>query len=244
MKRNVFLALSIFFVAFNAFAQSKPDAEPMVIEANMILPKIGMEEKFEAAVKAHNTKFHPEGPYVAALRKVDYGAKAGWYAWVMGPTVCGSLDTRPAKENGHAADWSATIDPLVAEYGPTNLLTYESELSYGFDIFKKSKHYELWQVDLKDGQYYRFKAICEKLKKVYEQIGTTSFVILRNTIHTPNGTDVAIIWSFDTYGEWFKDTGPKTAYEKMYGEGTWQTMIDEWMDMIVDYSSEIRSNVL
>jgi hypothetical protein len=98
-------------------------------------------------------------------------------------------------------------------------------------------------VNLKDGQYYRFKALCEKLKKVYEQLGTTSFVVLNNVLHTSGGTDVAIIWSFNSYGEWFKDYGPKVAYEKMYGEGTWQIMIDEWKDMIVDYNSEIRSNI-
>jgi hypothetical protein len=243
MKRNIFLALSMLLLAFNAFSQSKPDADPMVIESLMILPKMGMEDKFEAAIKAHNTKFHPEGPYVAALRKVEYGPQSGWYVWVMGPTACGSLDTRPEKENGHDEDWSKTIEPLVQEYGQSNLLTYEVDLSYGLDLFKKSIHYELWMVDLKDGQYYRFKAICEKLKKVYEQINTTSFIVLKNALHSPNGTDVAIIWSFNSYGEWFKDYGPKDAYEKMYGEGSWQTMIDEWMDMTVDYNSEIRSNI-
>jgi hypothetical protein len=243
MKKNVFLALLTFLFAFNAFSQSKPDATPMVIESQMILPKMGMEDKFEAAILTHNKKFHPEGAYVAGLRKIEYGPKAGWYVWVMGPTVCGSLDTRPTKESGHDQDWSETIDPLVDQYGPTNLYSYNTDLSYGLDIFKKSKHYEIWGVNLKDGQYYRFKAICEKLKKVYEQMGTTSFVILDNALHAPDGPDVAIIWSFNSYSEWFKDYGPKTAYEKMYGEGSWQTMMDEWKDMVVDYSSEIRSNI-
>jgi hypothetical protein len=242
MRKNVFLSLLMLLLAFNVFSQSNP-APTMVVESEMILPKMGMEDKFEAAIKAHNVKFHPEGPYVAGLRKVEYGPKTGWYAWVMGPTVCGSLDSRPSKESGHDKDWSETIDPLVQEYGPSYLLTYEADLSYGLDLFKRAKHYELWSVDLKDGQYYRFKALCEKLKKVYEQTGTTSFIVLHNALHSPGGADVAILWSFNSYDEWFKDYGPKAAYEKMYGEGTWQTMIDEWKDMIVDYSSEIRSNI-
>jgi hypothetical protein len=243
MKRNVFLVLLTFSLAFHAFSQSKPDAAPMVIESQMILPKMGMTDKFEAAILAHNKKFHPEGAYVAGLRTIDYGPKAGWYVWVMGPTVCGSLDTRPAKESGHDQDWSATIDPLVDQYGATNLYSYNADLSYGLDIFKKSKHYEIWAVDLKDGQYYRFKAICEKLQKVYAQIGNTAFIVLNNALHAPGGPDVAIIWSFNSYGEWFKDYGPKADYEKMYGEGSWQTMMDEWKDITVDYTSEIRSNI-
>jgi hypothetical protein len=243
MKRNVFLALLSLTLAFNAYSQSTPDATPMVFESQRILPKMGMEEKFEAAILAHNKKFHPEGPYVAGLRRIEYGPNAGWYLWVMGPTVCGSLDTRPTKENGHDQDWSATIDPLVDQYGSTDLYTYNADLSFGLDIFKKSKHYEIWAVDLKDGQYYRFKAICEKLQKVYAQMGTTAFLVLNNALHTKGGSDVAFIWSFNSYSDWFKDDGTKAAYEKMYGEGSWQTLLDEWKDIVVDYNSEIRSNI-
>jgi hypothetical protein len=243
MKRNVFLALLILTIGYNAYSQSTPDVTPMVIESQRILPKMGMEEKFEAAILAHNKKFHPEGPYVAGLRVVEYGDKAGWYSWIMGPTVCGSLDTRPAKETGHDQDWSTTIAPLVDQYGAVDLYIYNANLSYGLDIYKKTKHEEIWSIDLKEGQYYRFKAICEKLKKVYEQMGNTAFIVLDNAVHTTGGPDVAIIWSFSSYKDWFKDDGPKAAYDKMYGEGSWQTMIDEWKDIIVDYNSEIQSNI-
>lgn len=40
-------------------------------ESNYMLPKLGMEEKFEAAIKAHALKFHPAGPYVAGLVKAE-----------------------------------------------------------------------------------------------------------------------------------------------------------------------------
>jgi hypothetical protein len=53
-----------------------------------------------------------------------------------------------------------------------------------------------------------------------------------------------LIWSFNTYSDWQKDPGPKATYEKLYGEGSWQTAMDEWMDMINSYNSEIRSNIL
>jgi hypothetical protein len=238
--RTIFAVLAIFF-ACGAFAQSGQDMQ--AIEAQMMMPKRGMEDKFEAAVLAHNKKFHPDGPYAAALRKIEYGPKTGWYVWVMGPVPFTSLDTRPTKENGHQEDWDKNIDPLVESYGPTNLMGYHPELSYGLDLFKKAKHYELWMVDLKDGQYYRFKALCEKLRKVYESMGNTAFLVMDNQLHEQKGTDVALIWSFNSYSDWQKDPGPKAAYEKAYGEGTWDLMIRDWMDIINGYTSEIRSNV-
>jgi len=243
MKKVTLIILIATFIAINTYSQTGSDATPMAIETLMLLPKRGMEEKFEAAVLAHVKKYHPEGPYVAGLRKNEYGEKAGWYIWVMGPVPYSSLDKPLGKDNGHEADWNTNIDPLVEEYGTAGLWGYNTELSYGMDIFKKSKHYEVWGVNLKPGKYYRFKAIAEKLKKTYESTGKTAFLVLDNNLHTTGGADVSLVWSFDTYADWATDFNTKTAYEKQFGEGSWERMIDEWMDIIVDYNSYIRTNI-
>ena len=243
MKKITFIVLIATFIALNTYSQSAADETPMVVETLMLLPKRGMEEKFEAAVLAHNKKFHPDGPYVAGLRKNEYGKMAGWYYWVLGPTPYSTLDKPLGKENGHDQDWDTTIDPLVEEYGSSGFLSFNTELSYGQDIFKNSKRYEVWEVDLKPGKYYRFKAIAEKLKKVYEAMGNTAFLVLDNNLHTTGGADLLLVWSFNTYEEWAKDPGPKAEYEKQNGQGSWQRMIDEWMDIIVDYNACIRTNI-
>jgi hypothetical protein len=243
MKKYMILLLIAGCFAMNTFAQTNSGSTPLATETLMMLPKRGMEDKFEAAVLAHNKKFHPAGPYVAGLRKIEYGEKAGWYVWVFGPTEYGSYDTRPTKENGHAADWDATVDPLVETYGASGFFNFNTDLSYGLDIVRKSKHYEMWAIDLKSKQYYRFKALCEKLRKVYEADGKTGFLVLDNNLHGKDQPDVVLVWSFDTYADWQKDPGPKAAYEKLYGAGSWQNAMDEWMDMINDYNSEIRTNI-
>ncbi len=243
MKKYMVLLVIAGCFALNSYAQSDSGNTSLAIETLTMLPKRGMEDKFEAAVVAHNKKFHPEGPYFAGLRKIEYGPKAGYYVWVLGPVPYGSLDTRPTKESGHDADWNTTIDPLVESYGAAGFMNYNAELSCGLDIFKKAKHYETWGIDLKPKQFYRFKALCEKLKKVYESEGKTCFLVLENNLHGKDMPDVALVWSFDTYSDWQKDPGPKAAYEKRYGAGSWQQAMDEWMDMINDYNSEIRSNI-
>jgi hypothetical protein len=243
MKKTITLSFVAMLFIGSAFAQTSADKPTTVVETMYILPKRGMDDKFEAAVKAHDLKYHPDGPYKAGLRKVEYGDKAGWYVWVFGPTTYSAIDTRPAKEAGHADDWTKTVDPLVEEYGDTKLFDYNPDLSYGFDKLSKSKYYEVWSVDLKRGQYYRFKALAEKLKKTYESMGTSSFVIFNNPLHSKDGADVGIVWSFNSFDEWSKDMGAKKAFEKLYGDGSWQNMLDEWMDVNVDYNAEIRSFV-
>ena len=243
MKKQIgFLFLGLCIMA-GAFAQSATEAPLTVVETMYVLPKRGMEDRFEAAVKAHNEKYHPAGPFVAGLRKVEYGDKAGWYVFVYGPTTYENLDNRPAKANGHADDWSKNVDPLVESYGSTTLWNLNKDLSFGFDILQKSKYYEMWLVTLKKGEYYRFKALSEKLKKAYESLGTGSFIVFDNPLHTANGADVGLVWSFNTYKQWEEDPGPMMAYEKLYGAGSWQHMMDEWRDIYVDYTGEIRSFV-
>jgi hypothetical protein len=241
MKRILTITGIALFIACSAFAQTSTEKPTMVTETMYIMPKRGMETKFEAAVKAHDTKFHPDGQYKAGLRKIEYGDKAGWYIWVFGPTTYSAIDTRPTKEGGHDADWSATVDPLVETYGETNLFEMNNDLSYGTDMMKTAKYYEVWKVKIKRGEYYRFKAIAEKLKKTYESMGTNAFLIYNNALHTANSPDLAIIWSFNSYDEWSKDPGAKSAYEKIYGAGSWQNMIDEWMAVSESYDAEIRS---
>lgn len=241
MKKTITFTIIALLFGYCTFAQTSAEKPTMVTETMYLMPKRGMEDKFEAAVKAHNTKFHPEGQYKAGLRKVEYGEKAGWYIWVFGATTYSALDTRPTKEGGHDADWSATVDPLVETYGQTNLWELNESLSFGMDMMKTAKYYEAWSVKIKRGEYYRFKALSEKLKKAYESLGTSSFIIYNNVIHTANGPDVAIIWSFNSWDEWSKDPGAKAAYEKLYGAGSWQNMLDEWMAVSESYDAEVRS---
>jgi hypothetical protein len=240
MKKNIILAVAILFSGMNAFSQTTPSAPTQVVESMYIMPKRGMEDKFEAAVKAHDQKFHPVGPYVAGLRKVVYGDMAGWYIWIFGPTTYSALDTRPDKDNGHAADWNNNVDPLVEKYGMTNLMNLAPDLSYATDEIGKSKYYEIWMAKIKKGQFYRFKALCQNLKKAYEAQGKGSMTILTNAVHSNDSPDVAIVWPFNTFAEWDQDTGVRDQYEKIFGTGSWQHVIDEWRDINESYNSEIR----
>ena len=241
MKKIVALAFMSFLTLNIIMAQTGIEKPTLVTETMYIMPKRGMEDKFEAAVKAHDIKYHSEGQYKAGLRKVEYGDKAGWYVWVFGPTTYAALDSRPTKEGGHAADWSATIEPQVETYGETQLWELNNDLSFGTDFLKTAKYYERWAVKIKPGEYYRFKALAEKLKKTYEALNNQAFVVYNNPIHTANGADIGILWSFNSFDKWSKDQGAKTAFEKIYGTGSWQNLLDEWHSVCVEYDSEIRS---
>ncbi len=244
MKKSFLLSLIagslLAMSSVPAGAQTAPP--PQISETMYILPKRGMDDEFKAAVKAHNLKYHPEGPYTAGLRYVEYGEKAGWYVWIMGPTTFASFDSRP-DEGAHGDDWNNTVDPLVEEYGTTNLWQYEAEQSFGRDILLKSGNYNLWAIDVKRGEMGRFNEIADKFKKTYESMGNRGFLVYSNLIHTPGTADAAFIASYTSLADWGTDWGVKKAYEKLYGEGSWQTLWKTWDEVVVDFDEELRSNV-
>ncbi|MBK7693571.1 MAG: hypothetical protein IPI30_04395 [Saprospiraceae bacterium] len=75
------------FVYSYSFAQATTDKPAYHMYNNMlVMPKRGMEKKFEDGVKAHNAMFHSSGPNKATLSQITEGFKSnGWYVWSMGP---------------------------------------------------------------------------------------------------------------------------------------------------------------
>ena len=236
MNKLILSAVALMLWSGVLYAQDEPAS---ITETMYILPKRNMNEQLEAALKAHNDKFHKEDPHYAAVRTVDYGKMAGWYVWIMRGTYA-SLDSRPAK-GAHDDDWSKNVDPLIEEYGDVGLWQYNAGLSTGMDIFAKSKKYQVWAVDIKTGKYDRFKALIARIKKSFESMGNRAFLVYNNAVPSTGTADVALIWSFDNFADLDGDWGTKEAYEKIYGEGTWDGMVAEWQSIIHGYDTELRS---
>ncbi|MEP7128310.1 MAG: hypothetical protein ABI729_05555 [Chitinophagales bacterium] len=242
MKKNLLLSFVLALMVASVVAQSGETKPAVIVESMYILPKKGMTDKMEAAVKAHVTKYHPSGTYLAGLRSIDYGLKSGWYVWVMGPTGYAGLDPRPDKVE-HADDWNKNVDPFIEEYGATTINEYDADLSTGREFFIKSDHYDVWAINVQPGEMDRFNEILQKLSKTYVALGDRAFMVYHNMVHTPGGADVGIVTSFTNYVDFGKDWGVKQAYEKLYGVGSWKSMLTTWNEVVVDYNEELRSIV-
>jgi len=240
MKKLIFLIFLAGCLDSGTMAQSGNSNNQLALKNVQILPKMGMEQKFEAAVLSFNRKFSEDGQCIAKLRRMEFGRNAGWYTWVLGPVAYSSLNICLAKEGSYKQEWNATIDPLIEEYGETNFYNLDLDLSFGLELLKKSKYYEVWSVDLKPGQENPFRELAGKLKKVYESENRIAFLVFENNIHRKDGPDVLMLWTFNNYDEWRKDPGPRATYEKLFGAGTWKSALEEWNNMIVDYETDIR----
>jgi hypothetical protein len=138
--KNLFFVFLI--IPFFVFGQSNT---PNMYEVVNIKVKRGMEDKFEAAVKSHNEKFHTDSLYQAFLTYNISGPTGGTYTWIMGPTNWGAMDTRP-DEGAHNDDWK-NVDQYVESYSSPSYWSYSEKLSHWVEGSNNDKRL-IWAYNL------------------------------------------------------------------------------------------------
>lgn len=63
-------------------------------------------------MRAHNTKYHNDGPYKASVYNISTGPNTGKLVWMMGPLKYTHLDSRP-EVDGHDEDWRDNVMPYI-----------------------------------------------------------------------------------------------------------------------------------
>jgi len=223
----IIILVLVLFMNVNALAQdSKKYA---MFETSYMMPKMGMEKEFIAAVKSHNMKFHKDGPYQAKLWNCVTGHHAGWYMWDMGPVTFTELDSRPNK-GMHDKDWNKNVEPFVKKYGMVEYWKYNKKLSYD-NGNKNPKYLDIWFLDVKRGDFYRFKEVMKKVKAVHEKDAKDTMGVYTNAFTSNDGRQIAIIWPFKNWAHFDDDDNFKKNYESLYGEGSFQDLLDEWREI-------------
>ena len=233
------LLIALLLVSFSVIAQEKETAT--MAELSFMKPKNEHVKEFENAVKKHNEKYHTTVPYKAGLNVIATGPKAGWYAWVMGPCTFTDLDGRPDDE-AHGQDWETNVTPHVAKYGAVEYWRYNKDLSHTNET--QTKFSGIWFIDVKKGEYEKFEKIIKNIKAVFAKSTKETMGVYNNRFNAGDGRDVALVFDFDKWAELDDDSfKTKDEYEKMYGEGTWKTFLDDWNSSIEKVSREVWKEV-
>ena len=211
------LLLFVLLVCCATFVFSQEEAEDQsytMFETVYLIPKMGEQQAFEAAVKAHNEKYHAEDPYTAYLHIVETGPASGSYLWAMGPTMFSHLDDRPS-DDGHDDDWSNNVVPLLYKSKLAEYWILKEDLSYTPEVYEPTKFF-VQVMDIARREDYRFEAVLKKVVKVYEENNFEyALRTYSNAFHAGDGRDMAFVIGFDSWS-WFDRESPlKAAYKEM-----------------------------
>ncbi|MDH3651227.1 MAG: hypothetical protein OEQ53_16190 [Saprospiraceae bacterium] len=232
--------LFILILLFPLLAYGQSDG-PTLWEVINIQVKQGMESDFEAAVKMHNEKFHPEGSHQAQLFANINGPYAG-YQWIMGPTNWAAMDNRPA-DDAHDDDW-AKVQAMIESSEPPqywNTDTKNSQLLMD-PVNDKSV---LWMYDLEPGKSAQWGELVGKVKEVYAaKRPDEDFFVGWNQFANADGEDAVLIFTMDKWGDLDQQRNFGDEYEAVHGQGTWHQFLNhvnecvkqrvDWLRMRLD----------
>jgi len=228
MKKLLFILLCLPLIAF-----SQEENKANLFEVVNITVKAGQEDAFEAAVKAHNMKFHPEGgQYRARLFYNMNGPDGGKYSWIMGPTSWTALDNRPGK-GAHDDDWDSNVTTHVEKYESPTFWTYSEKLSHDVENVSPQKRL-IWMYDIKRGQGARWSELVGKVKEVYEAKRPTElfWVVWNEFADSKAGMDAALIFAFDDWAWMDRNSNFGKEYEEVHGDGSWHNFLNEFTDTV------------
>jgi hypothetical protein len=237
MKNLLFVLL---FLPLIAFGQEQPQD---LFETVNIHVKKGQEKALEAAVKAHNAKFHPEdGNFHARLFYNINGPSGGTYSWIMGPTSWTAMDSRPT-DGDHDADWKK-VTALVDKFDSPHYWKYSPKLSSDGGNASPAKRL-IWIYDIKRGQAKRWSELVGKVKQVYaEKRPTEPFWVLWNEFgDSKAGMDAAFIFAFDNWSWMDRQSKFSKDFEEVHGEGSWFHFMNEFRETVDGRVDFIRERI-
>lgn len=237
MKKLQFLTV-LCCLPFFLFAQDAEKPKYRMLEDVLIVVKPGENEAFEAAVKAHNEKYHKEGTYEATLYRIATGKDVGTYVWEMGPLTFSDMGGRPMEADGHDADWDANVATHIKKVTSVEYWRYNNKLSYWKEGTDYS-NYEIWYFDIKQGKWDTWSAFMEKVKKINEKMGD-SFSVWNNRYSQNDGRQISMSFGFNDWADLDKDDwNMAEEFDKEYGEGAWDKALMDWSDSTTPVSREV-----
>ncbi|MDX5325308.1 MAG: hypothetical protein LPK80_03520 [Bacteroidota bacterium] len=233
--RTLTIAVLFGLLAPFVLMAQEEDKTYWMVELQYLMAKDGQEAKLVEAIKTHNQKYHTESPYKADLDMIMTGKHSGWFVWSMGGFMFKHLDDRPGK-GAHDDDWDKNVGKYVQKYGPTEYWRNVKEMSFrpeGWD----GTMAEIWWIDLQQGDWYRFKAMMEKVAEIHKEKNLPISVYYN--VFGDGNRDVAIVFPFSKWADLDRDFNMMEAFDEKYGEGSWMNMMEEWKDMVVDRTEEV-----
>ena len=211
----------------------------IMYETMYIKPKYHKIKEFNAALAAHNQRFHAEGPKTVAIQRVANGSRAGQLVWVMGPLTFADLDMSSSDKN-QLDDWN-TVMSYIDELTEVEYWRLDADLSYtpeGWNFTPKT-HIRSWE--LEHGKTGEFLEIMKKIVEVFRtKKYDNSWHVYWNYFQTGNGRDIAGVFGFNKWAFYDEDPVFIRDFEEIHGEGSWADTYETMTQVTVGMTEEIR----
>lgn len=175
--------------------------------------------KLQAAMKAHNTKFHNNGAHAAAVWIVSSGPNAGKMVWAMGPLKYADLDSRP-QGDAHDADW-AKVMAHITEVGTVEYWKRDDKLSNVVGDPRPMLYVRYWEVNNKYG--FLVDGLLKQISSTVKAMdGENPWAVWDNEMRQGNlGRHIATVSGMNNWAEMDDDPQFRKTFNEVHGEDAW-----------------------
>ena len=213
-------------------------AQNVVFETIYLKPNTQNLKELQENLKAHNEKYHAEGPYTASTWQVITGEHSGMISWIMGPFTFADLDNRPS-DDGHNDDWMGNVLPNT--HGMKDGNYWRMWEDYGYSPSEGFQGDIMWvrYVKLKFGKADEYRHLLHSIQKVYDANNFPNSMGVYGNWSNGGEADVALVWQFPNWATFDENRMFWKSYEEVHGDNSWSRFLDAIEDYTVDAWDEM-----
>lgn len=224
-----FLMLAMVFTYSNTISAQESEDYNMW-QSIMFTPDNTKLKTLGTNMRKHNQTYHREDPYNAMVYNITTGPNAGKMIWQMGSMMFKHNDGRPAAD-GHDDDWRDNVMPYIKKIHTIEYWSQDDEKSNVSMLAGPEVKYPILFIryfEIEEDHGYtmnnHFKQVSETIKSLE---GDNPWGLYYNDfLQGDLGRHVATVGFYKNWAE-FDEDGPsfKDAYEKLFGENSWDTFV-------------------
>ncbi|OUS01009.1 hypothetical protein A9Q86_09705 [Flavobacteriales bacterium 33_180_T64] len=245
MFKKVSASLLMLVIVFGVFGtlNAQEDKDYKMWESIMLTPDKTKLKVLADNMRKHNATYHTEDPYKATVYSISSGPNAGNIIWEMGPMMFKHNDTRPG-EGGHDDDWRDNIMPYIKKMHTIEYWKQNEKLSNTSSLTENNSDHPILFIryfEINEDHGYTmnsvFKQVSETLKSMEGDYpwGLYYNVFLQGDL----GRHVATVGFYKNWTQFDEDIKFKEAYEKLYGDNSWDDFLDTLDDTFSNRWDEI-----
>ena len=233
IKKTISQLLVVLFViganfTLNAQQDSKED---VLMESILLTPDYTKLKVLGENMRAHNAKYHKEGPYKASVYSISTGPNTGKLVWMMGPLTYTHLDSRP-EGNGHDEDWRDNVMPYIKKIHTGEYWKMDTKVSNMSMMDGDNNKFPLVFIrygEIDEDHQYALDSFFEMVGKTIKAMdGENPWGLYDNEFIQGNlGRHIASVSFYKNWTQFDDDTVSfKDAFEKTIGKDKWENFIE------------------
>ena len=243
MRNLIFLILSVLLcLPASHMAQdadnSFTDDKYTMFTTIYLKPDQAKISALRSGLKAHNEKYHTEGSQTAVVWSVANGPRSGSYVWLRGPHTFTDMDTKLGED--HGPHWGENISKNLNDFGPREF--WRRNDKHSVVLHEEPRpiiRVRFYEVNIPEQQGFRMGRLWEQMSETVKSIEGRDFELYNNLFQQGAiGRHFAVVTSYPNWAAIDKDDGFRAAFEKIYGEGSYQTWTREMNDVFRDSYDE------